>query len=168
MNVGTTQMRDAYCSSGSSVVASMTRPAGCRCGNLHNLNDDAWRTRLTNAIGLGDRSPIQRHPDPRGLLRRALSLLARHDPTIELRPIRPRSQSAGPSLVWFMRDLRGFRKTNESMGGIPVFAGLNHGPYRASARILLAAGQFSAFCASYFFAAWRLRQRAALAWAGFL
>jgi hypothetical protein len=38
-------------------------------------------------------------------------------------------EGAEPSLVWFMRDLRGFRKTNESMGGIPVFAGLSDGPY---------------------------------------
>jgi hypothetical protein len=39
-------------------------------------------------------------------------------------------EQAEPSLVWFMRDLRGFRKTNEGMGGIPVFAGLSDGPYR--------------------------------------
>jgi hypothetical protein len=39
-------------------------------------------------------------------------------------------EHAEPSLVWFMRDLRGFRKTNDSMGGIPIFAGLSDGPYR--------------------------------------
>ncbi|MDQ6734647.1 MAG: hypothetical protein M3Z35_11150, partial [Nitrospirota bacterium] len=38
-------------------------------------------------------------------------------------------EGGGSSLVWFMRDLRGFRKTNESTGGIPIYAGLSDGPY---------------------------------------
>lgn len=38
---------------------------------------------------------------------------------------------AEDSLVWWMRDLRGFRKTDETVyGGVPVFAGLSDGPYR--------------------------------------
>jgi hypothetical protein len=36
---------------------------------------------------------------------------------------------AEPSLVWFMRDLRGFRRTDEAVEGIPVFAGMSDGPY---------------------------------------
>lgn len=41
---------------------------------------------------------------------------------------------ADDSLVWWMRDLRGFRKTDETVhGGVPVFAGLSDGPYETEA-----------------------------------
>jgi hypothetical protein len=36
---------------------------------------------------------------------------------------------AEDSLVWWMGDLRGFRRTDESFDGIPVFAGMSDGPY---------------------------------------
>ena len=39
---------------------------------------------------------------------------------------------AEDSLVWWVGDLRGYRKTEETVfGGIPVFAGLSDGPYLA-------------------------------------
>jgi len=36
---------------------------------------------------------------------------------------------AEPSPVWWLSDLRGFRKTNEVVHGVPLFAGLSDGPY---------------------------------------
>ncbi len=41
------------------------------------------------------------------------------------------SPTAEPSLVWWVGDLRGYRKANEvAFGDIPVFAGLSDGPYQ--------------------------------------
>jgi len=37
---------------------------------------------------------------------------------------------AEPSLVWWICDLRGFRKTDQRSHGAPVFAGLSEGPYQ--------------------------------------
>jgi hypothetical protein len=39
---------------------------------------------------------------------------------------------AEESLVWWLCDLRGFRQTDEKLGGIPVFAGLSDGPYETA------------------------------------
>jgi hypothetical protein len=39
---------------------------------------------------------------------------------------------AEKSLVWWLCDLRGFRQTDEKLGGIPVFAGLSDGPYQTA------------------------------------
>jgi hypothetical protein len=33
--------------------------------------------------------------------------------------------------VWWVDELAGFRRTNETIGGIPVFAGMSDGPYSA-------------------------------------
>jgi len=38
---------------------------------------------------------------------------------------------ADESLVWWLGDIRGYRKTDERLEGIPVFAGLSDGPYLA-------------------------------------
>lgn len=35
----------------------------------------------------------------------------------------------GPTLGWWVDDLRGFRSTGKKVSGIPVFAGLSDGPY---------------------------------------
>jgi len=38
---------------------------------------------------------------------------------------------AADSLVWWLRELRGYRKTEERVMGVPLFAGLSDGPYTA-------------------------------------
>jgi hypothetical protein len=35
-----------------------------------------------------------------------------------------------PQLVWWVRDLSGFRQVGDELGGIPLLAGLSDGPYR--------------------------------------
>jgi hypothetical protein len=39
---------------------------------------------------------------------------------------------AEPSLVWWVCELRGFRKTHERSHGVPIFAGLSEGPYQTA------------------------------------
>jgi hypothetical protein len=41
-------------------------------------------------------------------------------------------ESGRQQLIWWVGDLAGFRRTDETaIGGVPVFAGLSDGPYSA-------------------------------------
>ena len=55
---------------------------------------------------------------------------ARHAKQIKSDWLNITRPGAEPSLVWWLCDLRGFRKTDDRLHGIPVFAGVSDGPYQ--------------------------------------
>lgn len=58
---------------------------------------------------------------------------------------RDRLNITGPgarlSLVWFLRDLRGFRKTSKSISGVPLYGGLSDGPYETAGLLPMLIGR---------------------------
>lgn len=49
--------------------------------------------------------------------------------------------NAAPSLVWWICDLRGFRKTDKRAHSVPLFAGLSDGPYKTDGLASIVVGR---------------------------
>ena len=52
---------------------------------------------------------------------------------------------AEETLVWWLKDLRGVHDTGQRLDGIPLFAGLSYGPYRAEDLLRQIAGRVVGF-----------------------